>query len=98
METLELDGGGPVAWVWLNQPRRLNAIRQTTLDELSQVFEGLERNPAVRVVVLAARGPAFSSGFDVAWMAGLTTETLAKGSDEVRGLYDRIEACSRQAR
>lgn len=94
METLELKIDGPVAWVWLNQPQRLNAIRQATLDELGQTFETLSRDESIRAVVLAARGLTFSAGFDVSWMVGLTSESVAGGLDEVRALYDRIETCA----
>ena len=95
METLEFKTDGPVAWVWLNQPQRLNAIRQQTLDELGQTFGVLDRDPSVRAIVLAARGPAFSAGFDVSWMIGLTPDRAAGGLDGVRKLYAEIEACSK---
>jgi enoyl-CoA hydratase/carnithine racemase len=95
MKTLELQIEGPVAWVWLNQPQRLNAINQTMLDELRQTFPELDRNDAVRVVVLSGRGPAFSAGFDVSFMAGLTAETVASGLDGTRAVFDAIEECSK---
>ena len=56
MKTIELQNNGAVAWVWLNQPQRLNAINQTMLDELRQTFEELDPNDAFRAVVLAGTG------------------------------------------
>lgn len=93
METILLESKGPVAWVWLNQPRRLNAINQTTLAELQQTFGILAGDEAVKAVVLAGRGGAFSSGFDVAWMAGLEAEQVARELAGLRAVYDAIEAC-----
>lgn len=95
METLELTSDGPVGWIWLNQPQRLNAIRQQTLDELGQTFGTLDRDPSIRSIVLAARGPAFSAGFDVSWMIGLTPDNAAGGLEGVRKLYSEIEACAK---
>ncbi len=95
MKTIELQNDGAVAWVWLNQPQRLNAINQMMLDELRQTFEELDRNNAVRSVVLAGRGAAFSAGFDVSYMASLTPEVVASGLDGTRAVFDIIEHCSK---
>jgi enoyl-CoA hydratase len=95
METLLLETKGPVAWVWLNRPRRLNAIDGSTLAELRQAFETMDRDEAIRAVVLAGRGPVFCAGFDVAWMAGLEAERVARELASVEDVYDRLESCAR---
>ncbi len=95
METIELERSGAVAWVWLNQPRRLNAINETMLVELRQTFELLAGDEAIKVIVLAARGRAFSAGFDVTWMAGLEATAVAHELASVRAVYDIVEACSK---
>lgn len=95
MDTVLVEAEGPVAWVWLNQPRRLNAINGTTLAELAQAFEDLDRDGSVRAIVLAARGPAFSAGFDVGWMAGLDQATVVQELGGVEAVYDGIEGCSK---
>ncbi len=86
---------GAVAWVWLNRPHRLNAIDETMLAELRSVFESLDQSETVRAIVLAARGPAFSAGFDVTWMAEQDAEAIADGLDGVRAVYETIESCAR---
>lgn len=93
METIELEIQGPVAWAWLNQPGRLNAINLTTLGELRQTWQQLTADDTVKVIVLAARGRLFSAGFDVAWMAGLDAETVTRELADVRAVYDTIETC-----
>jgi enoyl-CoA hydratase len=95
METLLLERKGPVAWVWLNRRRQLNAINDTTLAELHQTFEALGQDESVRAIILAARGFVFSVGFEVAWMAGHDTETVAGGLPGVEAVYDAIEACAK---
>jgi enoyl-CoA hydratase/carnithine racemase len=95
METVALERKGPVAWVWLNRPRRLNAMNPAVFGELQQTFEALEGDGEIRAIVLAGRGQAFSAGFDVAWMLGLKPETVAQDIDSVHALYDGIEACAK---
>ena len=95
MQTIALETQGAVAWVWLNQPDRLNVIQPLTLEELRQAFAELERNEAVRVIVLAAHGSAFSAGFDVSSMVQLTPQQVARDLDEVSAVYDAIERCSK---
>src|SRR5262249_13564405 len=93
--TIELEATGPVAWVWLNQPEKLNVIQPLTLEELRQVFDELDRTESVRVIVLAARGPAFSAGFDVSSMVQLTPQQVADDLDGVGAVYDAIERNSK---
>lgn len=63
-ETLELEADGPVLRVWLNRPQRRNAHGQQMLVELGDVFEALNTEFDVRVVVLAGRGLSFCAGHD----------------------------------
>jgi enoyl-CoA hydratase/carnithine racemase len=63
-ETLELVRQGAVLRVWLNRPERRNALDTRALEEIADLFTGLQREFAVRVVVLGGRGPAFCAGAD----------------------------------
>ncbi len=56
METILLESKGPVAWVWLNRPHRLNAVNQTTLVELHRLFEDLDGDETVKAIILTGRG------------------------------------------
>jgi len=62
--TLDRSDDG-IAIVSLANPERRNALSLETLEEMLGVFETLGRDPAVRVVVLRALGPVFSSGHDL---------------------------------
>lgn len=95
METILLETKGPVAWVWLNQRRRLNAINETTLAELHHTFETLDRDETTRAIVLAGRGLVFCAGFDVAWMASQDADTVGRELAGVEAVFDTIEACSK---
>jgi enoyl-CoA hydratase len=59
--------------VTINRPQVLNALDDTTLRELTDAFIALERDPAVRCVILTGAGPkAFVAGADIAEMNALT--------------------------
>lgn len=57
---------GPVDWITLNRPDRLNALNFALVDALRAYFEGLRKNRDTRIVVLRGAGRAFCAGFDMA--------------------------------
>jgi methylglutaconyl-CoA hydratase len=56
------------ATLTLNRPELHNAFDDTLIAGLTAALKSLEADPRVRVVVLAAAGPSFSAGADLAWM------------------------------
>lgn len=54
-----------VVTLTLNRPDRHNAFDVTTLIELGEIVQALERDAAVRVVVLTGSGNSFCSGADL---------------------------------
>ena len=67
-QTLEIHREGYLATVMLNRPEVRNAFNETTIAELTQVFGVLGEDEGIRVIVLAANGPAFCAGADLNWM------------------------------
>jgi enoyl-CoA hydratase len=57
---------GPLAWLSLNRPDKLNAINAAMIVELNDALDRAEDDPSVRVVLLSGEGRAFSAGFDLA--------------------------------
>lgn len=60
----DLDADG-ILRLTLNDVRRRNALSEAMLTELGAAFADAGANPAVRVVVLAAKGSAFCAGHDL---------------------------------
>ena len=61
----ELDGAG-VARVTIDRPAVLNAVDRAAHDELCRIWDAIEADPMVRVVVLTGAGDrAFCTGADV---------------------------------
>jgi len=61
---------GPVAWVWLNRPEKKNAMNPPAWKEPIPIFEELDEDDNIRVVILAAKGNDFSAGLDLVEMVG----------------------------
>lgn len=69
METLQIttDARG-VARVLMSRPEVFNAFNEAMIAELTDAFDRLGQDPAVRVIVLSGQGKAFSAGADIQWM------------------------------
>jgi enoyl-CoA hydratase len=56
---------GAVALLTLNRPDKLNAINVPVIEALDAALDAAEADDAVRAIVLAGSGRAFSAGFDL---------------------------------
>ena len=61
---LSVERDGAVLRVWLDRPERRNALDTATLEALTDLYQGLQRDFQTRVVVLGGRGPSFCAGAD----------------------------------
>jgi methylglutaconyl-CoA hydratase len=62
---------GAVAEIALNRPQIHNAFDDALIAALTKTLQSLERDPAVRAVVLTGSGASFSAGADLNWMRGM---------------------------
>ena len=60
---LAIDGAR--ATIRLNRPKHLNRLQAEDLGELLKLFDRVEADPAIRVLVLTGTGRAFSAGYDL---------------------------------
>lgn len=86
-----------VATVTLNRPDRLNALTFEVYSELRDLFPALDKDPAVRAVVLTGAGRAFCSGGDVEDIIGALFSQDAAGlrrfTDMTCDLIRNIRRC-----
>jgi enoyl-CoA hydratase/carnithine racemase len=75
-----LEISGARATIRLNRPRHLNRLQSEDLDELVKLFDRIEADPALRVLVLTGTGRAFSSGFDLNSVADRATSAKEQQS------------------
>jgi enoyl-CoA hydratase/carnithine racemase len=74
------DGIGRVT---INRPKVLNALNEATRAELGDVWDKIDADPEVKVVILTGAGRAFSSGADL--------KNLEGRPHTVEGWRDRLE-------
>lgn len=87
---LKIESG--TARVALARPDRRNAFDDALVERLHDVFRAIAADPAVRVVVLEGRGPAFCAGADLGWMKSMATATEAENAESARRMADMFEA------
>lgn len=96
-EHLIVEKRGAADWITLNRPAQLNTLNPQLLRELNDYFAGLERDYAVRVVVLKGAGRAFCAGLDIKASSGATIGTEAdamlRNQREFSGLVMRMRRC-----
>jgi enoyl-CoA hydratase/carnithine racemase len=63
-ETLRLERRGPVAWLHLSRPEKLNAFSIQMWRELRELGATIGNDPDLRALVVIGDGRAFSSGID----------------------------------
>jgi enoyl-CoA hydratase/carnithine racemase len=63
-QTILFDRSEGVGMVTLNRPDQLNAFTPQMLQELLDVFRGMERDPEVRAILITGAGKAFCGGED----------------------------------
>ncbi|QPF75849.1 enoyl-CoA hydratase/isomerase family protein [Roseateles sp. DAIF2] len=93
--TIETDARG-VARVTMNRPEVFNAFNEAMIADLAAAFERLTADPAVRLIVLAGSGKAFSAGADLQWMKRASEATQAANVEDARRfatMLQRIAEC-----
>jgi len=90
-KTILYEKADGIAKVTLNRPEALNALNSTVYSELYDVFEAIENDESVRVVILTGSGEkAFAAGSDVVEMQNMNTLDIQKFVATIRKASDRI--------
>jgi enoyl-CoA hydratase len=75
-EAIRIEDDGAVRRLVLCRPAEYNTITPALRDELGAALDAADRDASVKVVLLAAEGPAFCAGFGLDW------STLAQATGE----------------
>ena len=93
METIRLeeDTRG-VATLTLARGGKRNAMSGEMIADLTEAAHGIAASETIRVVILAAEGPAFCAGGDLNWMRAQMAADDAAREREARALADMLHA------
>ena len=81
---------GDIAILTLNRPQTLNSLSEDMLEALGDALTAIAHDTRVRVVILAANGPAFSAGHDLKEL-----QRHRSDEDKGRGYFKHVFAtCS----
>src|SRR5882757_2067099 len=75
-----LEISGARATIRLNRPKHLNRLQSEDLGDLLKLFDRIEADPAIRIMVLTGTGRAFSAGYDLNSVADRATSAREEQS------------------
>ncbi len=81
-KVFEIEKKDHIAWLFMNRPDKLNACGPVFWKEIIDVMRELDTDDDVRVVILAGRGKAFTTGID---LVGMVSEVPALTEPNVQG-------------
>ena len=73
-ETLQLSLDEHIAHVRINRPEKANAMSRHMWNDIGAVFAWIDAAPEARVAVISGNGAHFTSGIDLAMLAGVADE------------------------
>jgi enoyl-CoA hydratase len=95
-QTLLYEKKDGIGTVTLNRPDKRNALNSTVYNELYDVFEAIDNDGEVRVVILTGAGDrAFAAGSDIAEMQNMGPLEAQKFIATIRKASDRIYALTK---
>jgi methylglutaconyl-CoA hydratase len=92
---LEVSKQGGAARVTLNRPELRNAFDDVLIRELKKAFLDVEKDKAVRVMILAGNGPAFCAGADLNWMKRMAGYGYDENLADARALAEMLATLER---
>jgi methylglutaconyl-CoA hydratase len=75
-----------VANIVLNRQHIHNALDDELIKHFTSVLKNIESDPAIKVVVLAAKGKSFSAGADFHWMKKMASYTYEQNLEDAKNL------------
>ena len=92
LENVLYEKRGAIAYVTLNRPKVLNALKQVVFAELKSAFEDARNDASIRGVILTGSGDkAFAAGADIAEMSNYTGIEAGEATRRAQEVTEIIE-------
>lgn len=88
--SVEVERKGEIAWVYLNNADRLNAMNENLGEDLLATLKALGEEEEIRVILLSGRGQAFSAGGDLELLEENTRTPAHKVQKRMRKFYEKF--------
>jgi len=86
-----------IAKLFFNRPKKANALNRTSWEEMKTLFETLDENPAVRVIILGGNGPHFCSGIDLELLMEIQQfnqmDCEGRKREKIKAMIDWLQEC-----
>jgi 2-(1,2-epoxy-1,2-dihydrophenyl)acetyl-CoA isomerase len=89
-ESIIYNTDGPVAWIKLNRPEKLNAFGGPMRDEILDALGVIAADPCIRVLIVTGEGRGFSAGGDIDYLKSLRESKDEQGFQTVLAKGQRI--------
>jgi len=97
LQSFSLEIRNHVAHLNFNRPEKSNSLHDEAWKEMKAVFEHLDDNPEVRVVVLGGAGKNFCAGIDLSMLMDISRHDHitceARKREEIRSVIYHLQAC-----
>lgn len=92
MTTVIFEIKDSIARVILNRPQVHNAFQPEMIKELTTIFKSIQKNKAIRAVVLSGSGKSFCAGADLDWMQSMANYTYTQNVKDAEKLFEMFLA------
>ncbi len=92
LATVKYETRKRVALVTFNRPEIHNAFNSTVITEMQQVFDEVEKDGSIRVVVLTGAGKSFCAGADLNWMRSVINQSFEENLLESKALAELLHS------
>ena len=95
-QSLLLEVSNQICTITINRPDKLNALNKTVFDELNLALDQVEKDPAVRSVIITGSGTkAFVAGADISEFSDLNNGQAMELAKRGQDTFARIENSSK---
>ncbi|MBC8345097.1 MAG: enoyl-CoA hydratase/isomerase family protein [Candidatus Marinimicrobia bacterium] len=97
-KTIQITQDKSLVRIAFNRPNVLNALSETMISEVTTIFQSINQDKSVRVIILEGLGKAFSAGADLSYMKNtgeLNIEQNEQSGKNLQLMYQAIEDCSK---